>query len=73
MKSLENRSHGNLARPQSLTWLDADIVEKTCEPISNALTCDQHENGDTAIHLVVASRVEAWLADERSRMRGGAH
>lgn len=54
MKSLENGSDGDLARPKSLAWLDADIVEETCETVSDALTCDQHENGDTAIHLVIA-------------------
>jgi hypothetical protein len=55
MKSLEYGRDGDLARPERLTRLDADFVQQTGETVSDALTGDQHKDGDATIHLVVTA------------------
>jgi hypothetical protein len=53
MESLEDRGYRNLTRPERLTGLDTDFGEKTGESVADTLTGDQHENCDSAVHLVV--------------------
>lgn len=55
MKSLEYGRNGDLARPERLARFDADFVQETGETVSDALTGDQHKDGDATVHLVVTA------------------
>ena len=65
MERLENRGDRDLAGPECLTWLDTNIVEETRKAVSNTLTCNQHEDCDACIHLVVAEKRDGQNKDSQ--------